>query len=284
MQPVHRFRLLVIPSESAGLQQMPRRTTRSAFTLIELLSVVAIVGVLAALLAAAISTARSKSRRLVCLNNVRQIGVGISLFTTDHGEYPLGYNPHRHEGKDLAHYAGWQASVQMQIDSNLPSLPGSRWYEIGIWDCPSATRPNGWPPSTGYNDYGYNVNGLGVGTNGYATGIGGSFNPMASTTAPAIKVHEVANPSETLAAGDGFCGWNEVLQDGLLYLARWPAAEERVGSTQRSRRRHNSKANVVFCDGHAEALTLQTLFVDTSDESLRLWNRDSLPHRERLKP
>jgi prepilin-type processing-associated H-X9-DG protein len=48
--------------------------------------------------------------------------------------------------------------------------------------------------------------------------------------------------------------------------------------------RHQGKANVVFCDGHVESPTLQFLFEDTSDEALSRWNRDHLPHREKLSP
>ena len=44
------------------------------------------------------------------------------------------------------------------------------------------------------------------------------------------------------------------------------------------------KANVVFCDGHVESPTLQFLFEDTSDAALARWNRDHLPHREKLSP
>ncbi|HEY5040889.1 MAG TPA: H-X9-DG-CTERM domain-containing protein [Verrucomicrobiae bacterium] len=44
------------------------------------------------------------------------------------------------------------------------------------------------------------------------------------------------------------------------------------------------KANVVFCDGHVESPTLQFLFADTSDAALSRWNRDHLPHREKLSP
>jgi prepilin-type processing-associated H-X9-DG protein len=45
-----------------------------------------------------------------------------------------------------------------------------------------------------------------------------------------------------------------------------------------------SKANVVFRDGHVESPTLQFLFEDTSDAALARWNRDHLPHREKLSP
>jgi prepilin-type processing-associated H-X9-DG protein len=55
-------------------------------------------------------------------------------------------------------------------------------------------------------------------------------------------------------------------------------------STKRSFARHQGKANVVFCDGHVESPTLQFLFEDTSDDALVRWNRDHLPHREKLSP
>ena len=44
--------------------------------------------------------------------------------------------------------------------------------------------------------------------------------------------------------------------------------------------RHN--IGVVFCDGYVESPTLQFLFEDTSDAALARWNRDHLPHREKL--
>ena len=43
-------------------------------------------------------------------------------------------------------------------------------------------------------------------------------------------------------------------------------------------------ANVVFYDGHVESSTLQFLFADISDAALVRWNRDHLPHREKLTP
>jgi prepilin-type processing-associated H-X9-DG protein len=52
----------------------------------------------------------------------------------------------------------------------------------------------------------------------------------------------------------------------------------------RATARHQGKANVVFCDGHVESPTLQFLFADTNDEALSRWNRDHLPHREKLSP
>ncbi len=52
-----------------------------------------------------------------------------------------------------------------------------------------------------------------------------------------------------------------------------------VRGGRRAKQRHNSQSNVVFCDGHVEALTFQTLFWDTNDVALSRWNKDHEPHR-----
>jgi prepilin-type processing-associated H-X9-DG protein len=46
--------------------------------------------------------------------------------------------------------------------------------------------------------------------------------------------------------------------------------------------RHGDKFNVLFCDGHADAQSLQVLYQETNDLALPRWNRDHLPHRDRL--
>jgi len=57
----------------------------AAFSLVELLVVIAIIAVLAALLLPALSSARDRARRGVCLNNQRQIYAGAVSFASDHG-------------------------------------------------------------------------------------------------------------------------------------------------------------------------------------------------------
>jgi prepilin-type N-terminal cleavage/methylation domain-containing protein/prepilin-type processing-associated H-X9-DG protein len=60
------------------------------FTLIELLVVIAIIAVLIALLLPAVQAAREAARRAQCVNNLKQIGLGVHNYISTHGCFPLG--------------------------------------------------------------------------------------------------------------------------------------------------------------------------------------------------
>jgi len=252
-----------------------KEPTNKGFSLVELLVVIGIAAVLAALLLTGLSQAKARGRRIQCVNNVRQLGIALQGYVTENGAYPLAIDP--------GHGEAWMALLQHGQLSGKALSVKSYPYAEGVWKCPAANKPSDWPERRGYNSYGYNWDGMSGPSDTHSLGLGGHFVwSGARLPAPAVRESEVASPSDMMAIGDGFIGGDDgLVEDGTLMLGR-TSVNDYDGSTKRAHARHQSKANVVCCDGHVESPTLLFLFRDTNGAALARWNRDHLPHAELL--
>ncbi len=100
---------------------------RPAFTIIEMLVVIAIIGVMVALLLPAVQATRETARRIQCTNNLKQLGLGVLQHVEVHQQYPTGGwgwhwvgDPDRGIGRRQT--GGWFYNILPYIEENAVYL------------------------------------------------------------------------------------------------------------------------------------------------------------------
>ena len=133
----HGFTLVELPAVSNVA-----KTRSGAFTLVELLVVIAIIGVLVALLLPAVQAAREAARRAHCLNNLKQIGLGMQNFHAAHGSLPAATSYDVSQVGPSGRIYDTHAPGPVWASSLLPFIEQQAIYEQWDFTVRNAVHPN----------------------------------------------------------------------------------------------------------------------------------------------
>jgi prepilin-type processing-associated H-X9-DG protein/prepilin-type N-terminal cleavage/methylation domain-containing protein len=213
------------------------RGTMSAFTLVELLVVIAVVALLAALLLPTLGRSKNSAQVVQCASNLRQLGLASQMYWDDNNGAFFQWQLGATNGGKL-YWFGWLqdgAEGKRDYDPAPGALyPYLRGHSIGI--CPALN---------------YSLAQFKLKANGAAYGYG--YNRFLSTKAgqPPNNVSRVQRPSEIALFADAaqVNDFQAPASKTNPMLEEWYYVDT-TADYPNGHFRHGRQANVVFCDGH----------------------------------
>jgi prepilin-type N-terminal cleavage/methylation domain-containing protein len=216
----------------------------AGFTLVELLVVLAIITILAAMFLPVLARAKGLGRQAYCANNLRQHSISLTLYSGDTGFYPFC----------LQGDTWWYAAI------------GLKWTN-GAGHCPMYGGTIG----AASGSYGYNFLGTGTAGNNYGLGDGmHAGSEFIKSTWVKPLTYAILDARGTVRP-DG--SWN-----GLPFVAPWG-----LGGEEAQPYRHGKALKAVSCDGHVESVPhSQIRNLPVNDVAARArWNHDGDAHIKR---
>ena len=257
---LNEFRTGVVSNHMRDIVFLKERPQRLAFTLVELLVVISIVGVLMAIILPAVSAMREASRRTSCTNNLRQIGLALQMYHEKQGRFPIGGIEWRPAGNQTKRQLAWSAfvlpfleqqAVYDRLDLSQPfdssENAGGAAAVISVFICPTSVRGTRLVDGRGPCDYG------GI----YGERISGPNNPPKGTMLydRALSSTDIRDGlSNTLMVGED-TEWSDGqwingrnIFDQAYAINAAPPFENDIRS------HHPGGANTVFADGRVRFL------------------------------
>lgn len=228
---------------------------RSGFTLVELLVVVAIIGVLIALLLPAVQAARAAARRAQCVNSMRQIGLAFHQYCdAHHGHFPL-----------MMHDVDPSQSSETWIYALAPYMESVDAIRL----CPEDLKRIENPPYDDADGNRVELRPTSYAMNGYLRPEG--FNPAGRTPGFVTRFAQLTETHRTIVmfeAGDGVEITRDHVESPDWFSAdnlkrqretKAPAVWQDVKRDVAVDRHHGQSANYLYADGHVEPIAAEQI-------------------------